>query len=51
MSAATVESPVAAIGSALVYADQHHLTATFSRDLGPALAHAMGPAIRPRGRP
>jgi peptidoglycan/LPS O-acetylase OafA/YrhL len=35
----------AVIGPTLVYSDEHHLTASFSLALGPALQQALGPLI------
>jgi hypothetical protein len=33
------------IGSTLVYTDEHHLSATFSKELGPAVYDALSPLI------
>ncbi|HXR45376.1 MAG TPA: acyltransferase family protein, partial [Pseudolysinimonas sp.] len=37
------------IGNTLVYRDSHHLTATFSAELAPALARALPPVVRGAG--
>jgi len=39
----------AVIGATLVYSDEHHLTATFSRTLGPALHRQLAPYLSPHG--
>lgn len=37
----------AVIGSTLVYSDEHHLTATFSRELAPVLQQQLAPYLDP----
>jgi peptidoglycan/LPS O-acetylase OafA/YrhL len=39
----------AVIGSTLVYSDEHHLTATFSRSLAPTLEERLAPILARRG--
>jgi hypothetical protein len=45
LCSATTCPPI--IGSTLVYSDEHHLTATFSRKLAPALGAALKPYLPP----